>query len=81
MKILILIGMVIVFISVFFMFFIYDTSIKNNLACFTDEDVTCGQEVASGVIMGAFMILMFIVIDIITIYIIGNTALSSPEAF
>lgn len=81
MKILIVIGMIIVFISAFFILFIFETSVRNNVLCFTDSDVTCGAEVVGTMITGLLMIGMFILVDAITVYIIVNTAMSEPEAF
>lgn len=81
MKILILIGMVIVFISVFFMFFIFDTSVGGQIICFTNSEVACGAEEMDAFITGLLMIGMFIIVDIITIYIIATTAMTESEAF
>ena len=81
MKILIVIGMIIVFISAFFLFFIFDTSIRPQLTCMMDNEIECEDAGFAGLIIGMLMIGMFIVIDIITVYIIVNTAMAEPEAF
>lgn len=80
MKILILIGMIIVFISAFFMFFIFDTSIRSRIICFTQSDIQCGAGWLGTVLTGAFMIAMFLIIDIITVYIIFTTALHEGDS-
>ena len=76
MKILILIGMVIVFISAFFIFFVFDTSINAQIACFMDPEAVCGSEEMGAFVIGLLMIGMFIIIDIVTIYVVITTAMS-----
>jgi hypothetical protein len=76
MKILILMGMITVFISVFFMFFIFDALIRPQTACFISPDhPNCDSSMGMGaMVMGLLMLGLFIVVDVVTIYIIICTA-------
>jgi hypothetical protein len=69
MKVLILITMIIVFISVFFIFFTFDVVVKNYVSCSFEGD--CGAEV-SGVsfLFGLSIIGVFIVLSGGAIYIV-----------
>ena len=81
MKILLSIGMIIVFISAFFIFFIFDTSIRSQITCFTNPEVKCGARETGAFVMGLLMIGLFVIVDIITAYIILSTAVSESETF
>ena len=83
MKLLILIGMVIIFISAFFTLFIFDTVIKSNLRCLADSDAEgCNDGVTSTpVVFGFVMIAFFIVIDALVIYVIMKSISADDSTF
>jgi hypothetical protein len=81
MKILISIGMIIFFISAFFMFFIFDTSIRSQITCFTNPDAKCGAREIGIFTTGLLMIGLFLIVDIIAAYIILSTGMSESETF
>ena len=72
MNILITIGMVIVFISAFFIFLTGDVLIKNSFDCTSEEGRSvCVYKGLPGVaVFGILIISLFIVIDIMTVYLI-----------
>jgi hypothetical protein len=82
MKILILIGMIVIFISAFFIFFIFDTLIRPQVACFINsQQPACSSSAGPGALMiGLLMVIFFVVIDIVTVYIILTTMSESESA-
>lgn len=72
MKILIFIGMLIVFISAFFIFFIFDVVMKENISCLNQkENLECNTSHAvRSVMIGLGFIGGFIIVDGIVIYLI-----------
>ncbi|RLJ10114.1 MAG: hypothetical protein DRP15_01100 [Candidatus Aenigmatarchaeota archaeon] len=80
MKILITTGMVIIFISAFFMFFIFDVAIKNQIGCILQESPSCGE---SGVLLvfGLSFIVLFLAVDFITVYLIVKTVTSTNVSY
>ena len=71
MKVLILIGMLIIFISAFFSFFIFDTVIKDNIRCgFYGGDDCNGDDTGAPLIFGFTMIMFFVIIDVLVVYIV-----------
>jgi len=78
MKLLIFVSMVIIFISCFFMFFIFDTMIMTHIECLSDlESSACNLPgMATSFMVGIFMIAMFVLVDILVIYILIKTLTS-----
>ena len=71
MRLLIFIAMVIIFISAFFMFFIFDATIKNQISCFSHTENNCNtQEAGKLILIGLSFIGMFIIIDVVVIYLV-----------
>jgi hypothetical protein len=71
MKVLILIGMLIIFISAFFSFFIFDTLIRDNINCGLQGGEGCdGSGTGLPLMFGLMMIVFFIIIDILVVYVI-----------
>jgi hypothetical protein len=83
MKILIFIGMVIIFISAFFILFIFDTIVSEQLRCLSGlESGSCNvQESAKALILGITLIVMFLIIDGGVIYIIMKSINSSGSSY
>jgi len=81
MKVLIAVSMVIIFISAFFTFFIFDTVIKTEIECISGiENQVCDEQNFSlSFIFGLFMIGVFVLIDIIVVYIVAKIV-TSKEA-
>lgn len=72
MKVLILIGMLIIFISAFFSFFIFDTVVRGGIKCLYSGE-GCGEGTAAPIVLGLAMVAFFIVIDILVVYIITKS--------
>lgn len=72
MKLLITIGMVIIFISVFFMLLIGDSIFSSSLMCTTEGTGTvCNFTGFTGPgLMGMLMIVFFLIIDVFSVYLI-----------
>jgi len=83
MKILIFIGMVIIFISVFFILFIFDTVVKDQVRCMAGfEANSCNlQESGKSLIIGVALIAMFLIIDGGVLYMIIKTITESGSAY
>lgn len=75
MKVLIFTGMVIVFISVFFMLFIFDVLVSQNIPCLANPTSPACNTGNSGMslVIGLTTITLFAFIDIITIWLIFKT--------
>lgn len=71
MRILIFIGMVIIFISAFFIFFIFDVVVKDQIQCFSHTENSCNtQEAGKLLLIGLSFIGMFIIIDAVVVYLV-----------
>lgn len=83
MKILIAIGMVIIFISAFFILFILDGLMKNQLKCAVGmEASSCDQrEAGKAIIIGLAFIAMFLIIDGGVLYMIIKSITSSGSSY
>lgn len=83
MKILIFIGMVIIFISVFFILFIFDAAIKEQVKCMAGfESNSCDlKEAAQSLIIGLAFIAMFLIVDSGVLYMIIKTITESGSAY
>ncbi len=83
MKIIIALGMVIIFISAFFILFIFDTVIRDQVRCMAGfEHSSCDIKQASfTMIMGLGLIALFLVIDTAVLYIIIKSITTSGSAY
>ena len=83
MKIIITIGMVIIFISAFFMLFIFDTVIKDHVKCMVGmEDGMCSlRDTGTSLAIGLSLITIFLIIDGAVLYIIFKTVTSSGSSY
>lgn len=72
MKILIAIGMVIIFISVFFILLTSDALVRASFQCTADdgESICIYKGITGPGLFGIFIIGFFILIDILTVYLI-----------
>ena len=75
MKVLIAIGMVIIFISVFFMMFIFDCLIRQETTCFISTENCDKCSFGVSFVVGVFMIALFGIIDAVTLYLIFVNAI------
>jgi hypothetical protein len=83
MKIIITIGMVIIFISAFFMLFIFDTVVKDHMKCMLGiEDAACSlKDTGTSLAIGLSLITIFLIIDSVVLYIIFRTVMSSGSSY
>ena len=83
MRILILIGMVIIFISIFFILFIFDSVVKEQVKCMAGfESSSCDlQESGKSLIVGLALIAMFLIVDSGVLYMIIKTITESGSAY
>jgi hypothetical protein len=78
MRLLISIGMVIIFISAFFIIFTVDSIIRNDLNCLAGEEgkIVCNLEnVGFTFIVKTVVIGFFILLDIVAVYLIVTNAM------
>jgi len=83
MKIIIFIGMLIIFISAFFILFIFDSVIKDQIKCMSGfEENTCSlRQTGTSLIIGIFIIAMFLIIDSAVLYLIIKNITSSGQSY
>ena len=71
MRLLIVITVVIIFVSALFILFIYDTVLKDQVDCLAGVKDDCDfAEMSTAFLVGVFMISVFILVDILVIYIV-----------
>jgi hypothetical protein len=78
MRLLISIGMVIIFVSAFFIIFTVDSIIKNDLNCLAGEGgkTVCNLEnIGFSFIIKTVVIGFFILVDIVAVYLIVTNAM------
>lgn len=74
MKLVIFMGMLIIFISCFFIFFTFDSMIKSQLVCDYKETYRCNvSEVNTSIIFGILIVGMFLFVDTLVVYIMIKT--------
>lgn len=83
MRILILIGMVIIFISIFFILFIFDSVVKEQVKCMAGfEGGSCDlRESGKSLIVGLTLIAMFLIVDSGVLYMIIKTITESGSSY
>ena len=83
MRILIFIGMVIIFISVFFILFIFDSVVKEQVRCMAGfEGSSCDmRESGKSLIIGLALIAMFLIVDGGVLYMIIKTITQSGSSY
>ena len=81
MRLLIFIGMVIIFISAFFMFFIFDTAVKNSMQCLTGIGTGACESGGSmfDLVLALCIIGFFVLIDIGVVYIVMSSITSESS--
>ncbi len=78
MKLLIVIGMIIIFVSAFFILFTIDSMIKSDLKCVPGDagKMICSiDDMGFAFILKTVMVGFFILIDIIVVYLIATNAM------
>lgn len=75
MKLVVGLGMLVIFISCFFMFFTFDSMIRTKMACsYEDGNVSCNvAELNMTIIFGILIVGIFLFIDTIVVYIMVKT--------
>ena len=74
MKLIISLGMTIIFISCFFIFFTYNSMIVSKFNCTYDTKIECSMpELNTTIIFGIMIVGIFLCIDTLVIYIIIKT--------
>ena len=83
MKIIIILGMVIIFISAFFMLFIFDRVVKDQISCMAGlEATTCDlSQTGKSLIMGIALIAMFLIVDSGVLYLIIKSITESGSSY
>ncbi|MCX6815121.1 MAG: hypothetical protein NTY20_05740 [Candidatus Aenigmarchaeota archaeon] len=83
MRILIILGMLIVFISAFFILFIFDTIVKEQVKCMAGlESSSCDlREAGKTLIAGLTLIAMFLIIDGGVLYMIIKSITESGSSY
>ncbi len=83
MRILIIIGMVIIFISAFFILFIFDSVVKEQIKCMAGfETYSCDVMAASkSLVIGLALIAMFLIIDGGVMYMIIKSITESGSSY
>ncbi len=83
MRILIVMGMVIIFISIFFILFIFDSVVREQVKCMAGfEADSCNlQESGKSMIIGLTLIAMFLIVDSGVLYMIIKTITESGSAY
>ncbi|MCD6591222.1 MAG: hypothetical protein J7K72_04600 [Candidatus Aenigmarchaeota archaeon] len=70
MKLVLLIGMLVIFISCFFIFFTFDSMIRTKLVCTIGSTYECNvKELNMTIIIGILIVGMFLFIDTLVVYI------------
>jgi len=83
MRILIIIGMVIIFISAFFIIFIFDSVVKDQVRCMAGfETYSCDvREASKTLVIGLAFIAMFLIIDGGVLYMIIKSITESGSSY
>jgi len=83
MRILIAIGMLIIFISVFFILFIFDTVVKEQVKCMAGfESQSCDlKEASKSLLIGLALITMFLIVDGGVLYMIIKSITESGQSY
>jgi hypothetical protein len=76
-------GMVIIFISIFFILFIFDSVVREQVKCMAGfEANSCNlQESGKSMIIGLALIAMFLIVDSGVLYMIIKTITESGSAY
>ena len=83
MRILIVIGMVIIFISVFFILFIFDSIVREQVKCMAGfEEQACDlREAGKNLVLGLALISMFLIVDGGVLYMIIKSITESGQSY
>lgn len=74
MKLVILLGTLIIFISCFFIFFTFDSMIRTKLVCSFSERFVCNvSELNFAIVFGILIVGMFLFVDALVVYIMIKT--------
>ena len=70
MKVIVFLGMLVVFISCFFIFFTFDSMIKTKLICDYKEKFVCNVgELNTTIIFGIVIVGIFLFVDTLVVYV------------
>jgi len=74
MRLIISLGMTIIFISCFFIFFTYNSMIISKFNCTYDTKITCSlPELDTAIVFGILVVGLFLFIDVLVVYLIIKT--------
>ena len=74
MKVVIIVGTLIIFISCFFIFFTFDSLIRSQLICTTGQTVSCNvTELNMTIIAGILIVGFFLFVDMLVVYLMVKT--------
>jgi hypothetical protein len=74
MKLIIILSVLVIFISCFFVFFTFDSMIKTKMVCDYKEKFTCNVgELSSSIVFGIMIVAMFLFVDTLVVYILVKT--------
>jgi len=74
MKLIILLGVLCIFISCFFIFFTFDSMIKSKFICSYSEHLICNfAELNKTIVIGIFIVGVFLFVDTLVIYLMTKT--------
>lgn len=81
MRLLVAVGMLIVFISAIFILFIFDVMVRGQISCLYEQGLTkCNvAEMSFGFIIGLVIIAVFVLIDIAALYLIFDSLFKPVE--
>ncbi len=70
MKIILCLGMFVIFISCFFIFFTFDSMVKAKFVCNYGEKLSCNvPEINTTIVFGIIVVGMFLFIDTLVLYV------------
>ena len=83
MKVLIFTGMVIVFISVFFILFIFDVLVRAQIPCVIKpfSDICTMNKNGMALVVGLTIIALFFLVDIVTVWLIFKALFEKTQPF
>lgn len=74
MKLMLLLGALVIFISCFFIFFTFDFMVKAQIVCSLSETITCDvSNFNQAIVFGIVIVGSFIFLDAIVVYIMVKT--------
>jgi hypothetical protein len=74
MKLVLMLGMLVIFISCFFIFFTFDSMIRSKFVCEYREKLVCNVgQLNSTIVFGILIVGMFLFVDTLVVYVMMKT--------